>query len=106
MPRNQYQVRVTGDQREKIDPHQIAQILIDLILQESDIELAAPDREESPPASWGGVRRIERSGVEACRGDSLMGWARRPCCRLAHLGSGCITGTCRTCGLRRRGGCS
>jgi hypothetical protein len=59
MPRKQYRVRVTGDQREHIDPDQIAQILIDLILQESDTERTAPDR-GSPEASWGGVRRIER----------------------------------------------
>jgi hypothetical protein len=60
MPRKQYRVRVTGDQREHIDPDQIAQILIDLILQELDTARTAPDRGESPPASWGGVRRIER----------------------------------------------
>ncbi|MEU5872178.1 hypothetical protein AB0A73_11550 [Glycomyces sp. NPDC047369] len=31
MPRKQYRVTVTGDQREDIDPHQIAQILLELI---------------------------------------------------------------------------
>jgi hypothetical protein len=36
MPRNRYRARVTGDQREHIDPDQIAQILIGLILQDSD----------------------------------------------------------------------
>lgn len=38
MPRKQYRVQITGDQREDIDPDQIAQILLDLILQESDTE--------------------------------------------------------------------
>ena len=69
MPRNQYRVRVTGDQREHIDPDQIAQILIDLILQESDTERTAPDLGESSRATWGGVRRIERprSGSRALK---------------------------------------
>lgn len=60
MPRKQYRVQVSGDQREHIDPHQIAQILLDLILQESNTQRTAPDRMESRPTSWGGVRRIER----------------------------------------------
>lgn len=69
MPRKHYQVRVTGDQRKNIDPDQIAQILLDLILQESDTERITPDRSESPPASRGGVHRIERprSGTRASK---------------------------------------
>ena len=60
MPRKQYRVRVTGDQREDIDPHQIAQILLDLMLQQSSSEQAEPGMQEPRPASWGGVSRIER----------------------------------------------
>lgn len=60
MPRKQYRVRVTGDQREHIDPHQIAQILLDLVTEESRIEQTMPDVPESRQASRGGVRRIER----------------------------------------------
>lgn len=60
MPRKQFHVQVTGDQREDIDPDQIAQILLDLILMESDTEQTAQDQRESRSASWGGVRRIER----------------------------------------------
>lgn len=67
MPRKQYRVQVTGAQREHIDPDPIAQILLDLILTEPDTEQTAPDRQESRPASWGGVRRSERprSGTRA-----------------------------------------
>lgn len=69
MPRKQYRVQVTGDQREDIDPDQIAQILLDLLLQESDAERTEPNQRKSPPASWGGVRRIERpqSGARMSR---------------------------------------
>jgi hypothetical protein len=79
MPRKQYLVQVTGGQREDIDPDQIAQILLDLILQESDTELAAPDQRESPPASWGSVRRIERpqSGTPGLL-PHIKGIMRRP----------------------------
>ncbi len=46
MPRKQLQVRVTGDQREDIDPHQIAQILLDL-MGPAQVEALAADAERS-----------------------------------------------------------
>ena len=46
MARRNLSVRVTGEQRERIDPHQIAQILLDLIAMEAeDID---PDPAQRP----------------------------------------------------------
>ncbi|WP_335992271.1 hypothetical protein [Glycomyces sp. MUSA5-2] len=46
MPRKQYRVRITGDQREQIDPHQIAQILLDL-MGPAQVEALAREAERS-----------------------------------------------------------
>lgn len=49
VPRKQYRVTVTGDQREDIDPHQIAQILLDLMGPAQVAALAAEAERSGSP---------------------------------------------------------
>ncbi|MEU5872196.1 hypothetical protein AB0A73_11640 [Glycomyces sp. NPDC047369] len=62
MPRKQYRVTVTGDQRENIDPHQIAQILLDLTGPAQVAALAAEAERSDRPGRNPGVWREEDGG--------------------------------------------
>ncbi|THV22081.1 hypothetical protein [Glycomyces paridis] len=64
MPRKQYRVRITGDQREHIDPHQIAQILLDL-LGPAQVEALAAQAER--PDRTGDSRVWQEEGGERPR---------------------------------------
>ncbi|MQM25651.1 hypothetical protein [Glycomyces albidus] len=55
MPRKQLRVRVAGDQREEIDPHQIAQILLDLMGPAQVEALAAEAERSGSPGRGSGV---------------------------------------------------
>lgn len=59
MPRKQLRVRVTGDQREDIDPDQIAQILLDLMGPAQVAALAAEAERSGSPGRDSRVWREE-----------------------------------------------
>lgn len=59
MPRKQLRDRVTGDQREDIDPHQIAQILLDLMRPAQVAALTAEAERSGPPGRDSRVWREE-----------------------------------------------
>lgn len=69
MPRKQYRVRVTGDQRKDIDPHQIANILLDLM----ELEAAAAQRDAD--------LQEQQSSLEECGSEDAPFATRggRPC---------------------------
>ncbi|SDL66214.1 hypothetical protein SAMN05216298_4687 [Glycomyces sambucus] len=56
MPRKKYRIRITGDQREHIDPHQITQILLDLMgpaqVEALTAEVERSDGPEPDPKVW------------------------------------------------------